>query len=132
MNGSTSSTASQDAGDDVSILMASFATDLDDPAMAVALIADFSVRDGTQQRIASAFADAMQRMAGDPGMLTYEVHRERHAPTRFVVYERWRSLADLDAHLRTPYVRTLRRLIDEVLVGDPAFRVLIPVRQRAR
>jgi quinol monooxygenase YgiN len=42
------------------------------------------------------------------------------------VYERWKSLADLEAHLRTLYITTLISETDEVLGGAPEFQVLMP------
>jgi quinol monooxygenase YgiN len=50
-------------------------------------------------------------------------------PTRYVVYERWQSLADLEAHLRTPHTTSLIAALTETLVGTPDFRVLTPAGQ---
>ena len=37
------------------------------------------------------------------GVLAYQLHLEADNPDAFIVYERWRSLDALEAHLRTPY-----------------------------
>jgi len=118
--------------DDASAIAASFATALEDPAQPLALLVQFSVREGTQGMVESAFAEARRPTSAEPGAIAYELHRERSAPTRFVVYERWRSLADLEAHLRTPYIRALRQLLDEVIVDTPNFRVLTPSHPASR
>jgi Antibiotic biosynthesis monooxygenase len=55
-----------------------------------------------------------------------EAHREGQDATGFAVYEQWRSLADLDRHLRTPYVTRLRDRLSRVMEGEPEFRVLLP------
>lgn len=112
--------------DDVSAIIASFGAALQDVNQPLAILAQFQVRDGTQDLVEAAFAEASASTAEEPGVIAYQMHRERQAPTRIVVYERWRSLADLDAHLRTPYIRALRRVIDGAVVGTPEFRVLIP------
>lgn len=118
--------SSTDLDDDVSAIIASFGAALQDVSKPLAILAQFQVRDGTQDLVEAAFAEASVSTAEEPGVIAYQVHRERQAPTRFVVYERWRSLADLDAHLRTPYIRALRRVIDGAVVGTPEFRVLMP------
>lgn len=118
--------SSTDLDDDVSAIIASFGAALQDVSEPLAILAQFQVRDGTQDLVEAAFAEASVSTAEEPGVIAYQVHRERQAPTRFVVYERWRSLADLDAHLRTPYIRALRRVIDGAVVGTPEFRVLMP------
>lgn len=118
--------SSTDLDDDVSAIIASFGAALQDVSTPLAILAQFQVRDGMQDLVEAAFAEASVSTAEEPGVIAYQVHRERQAPTRFVVYERWRSLADLDAHLRTPYIRALRRVIDGAVVGTPEFRVLMP------
>ena len=115
-----------ESSDDVATIISSFAAALENPRKPLALLAEFHVRQGTQDLVEAAFADAREPTAAEPGVIVFELHRERGEPTRFVVYERWRSLGDLEAHLRTPYIRTLRRLLDGLIVGVPEFRVLTP------
>jgi quinol monooxygenase YgiN len=112
--------------DDVAAIINSFGAALHDVTKPLAVLAQFEVRDGSQDLVEAAFAEASGSTAEEPGVLAYELHRERQAPTRFVIYERWRSLADLEAHLRTPYIRALRRVIGGAIVGAPQFRVLMP------
>lgn len=114
------------SSDDVSTIISSFAAALEDPRKPLALLAEFHVRQGTQDLVEAAFADIREPTAAESGVIAFELHRERREPTRFVVYERWRSLADLEAHLRTPYIRALRRLLDGLMVGVPEFRILTP------
>lgn len=48
------------------------------------------------------------------------------AESRFVVYEQWRTLADLEAHFRTDYFSRLRTEFNALIVDGPEFRVLLP------
>jgi quinol monooxygenase YgiN len=120
------STAPAGERDDVSAIIDAFAVQLYDVDKPFAILAQFEVRDGTQAAVEAAFAEASIPTAAEAGAITYTLHREREAPTRFVVYERWRSLGDLEAHLRTPYIRKVRRVIDDALAGAPVFRILMP------
>jgi quinol monooxygenase YgiN len=56
-------------------------------------------------------------------VLAYQLHREPNNPDAFVVYEHWRSLDDLEAHLRTAYIAALRAEIDAVMEGEPNSRL---------
>ena len=62
----------------------------------------------------------------EAGVLAYQLHREPDNPSGFIVYERWRSLEDLEGHLRTTYIAALRAEIDAVLEGQPSFQVMLP------
>lgn len=43
----------------------------------------------------------------EEGCIRYAVHRDNADPDHLVLLERWRSQADLDAHLATPHVAAL-------------------------
>ena len=43
-----------------------------------------------------------------------------------MIYERWKSLADLDAHLKTNHIKALLAVLPDVSVGAPEVRVLLP------
>ena len=112
--------------DEVGGIIAAFAAQVGERHRALALIARFRVRAGAGPRIENAFAEASAQTASEAGVLAYQLHREPNNPDSFVVYERWRSLDDLEAHLRTPYIAALRAEIDAVMDGQPDFRVILP------
>ncbi len=112
--------------DAVGGIIATFAAQLGDWRGPLALIARFSVRAGTGPRIEKAFLEASAQTAHETGALEYRLHRQPDNPEAFVVYERWRSLDDLEAHLRTSYVAALREEIDAVIEGQPSFQVMLP------
>jgi hypothetical protein len=39
--------------------------------------------------------------------VAYDLNRDVKEPTRYLIYERWKSLADIEAHLKGPYITTL-------------------------
>jgi quinol monooxygenase YgiN len=114
------------ATDEVGGIIAAFAVQIGDHHRPLALIGQFRVRTGTGGRIEKAFADASVQTAREAGVLAYQLHRQTDNPDAFVVYERWRSLDDLEAHLRTTYIATLRAEIDAVMEGEPNFQVMLP------
>lgn len=112
--------------DEVGGIIAAFERQLGDRRQPLAIIARFRVRTGAGARLAAAFGEASAQTAREAGALTYQLHRETDNADAFVVYERWRSLDDLEAHLRTPYISALRAEIDAVMVGEPSFNIVIP------
>jgi quinol monooxygenase YgiN len=114
------------ATDEVGGIVAAFAAQVGDPHRPLALIGRFRVRAGAGFQIEKAFAEASVHTAREGGALAYQLHREPQNPDAFVVYERWRSLEDLEAHLRTTYVAALRAEIDAVMEGQPSFQVMLP------
>lgn len=113
--------------DRVSASIAAFNAELGGSAKPFALLARIQVKDGTQQRFESAFASAGRATRKDKGVIAYDLSREPREATHYIVYERWDSLMDLEAHLRTAHITTLFSVIDEVLAGVPDFHVFIPV-----
>ena len=93
--------------------------------------------------MAKSKAADMQHDKGHPAMKTppivsakdWEAAREgmlgkekalMRARDALVVYERWRSLEDLELHLRTSYIAALRAEIDAAMEGQPSFQLLLP------
>jgi len=112
--------------DEVGSIIAAFAAQVGDRHRSLALIARFRVRKGAGPRIEKAFAEAALQTAREAGVFAYQLHREPDNSDAFVVYERWRSLQDLEAHLRMPYIAALRAEIDTVMEGQPSFQVMLP------
>jgi quinol monooxygenase YgiN len=67
-------------------------------------------------RFEAAFATAIAATRDEAGMIAYDLNRDENHRTQYVVYERWRTLADLERHLRTPYIQTL---IEETNASSP-------------
>lgn len=112
--------------DEVGRIIAAFAAQVGDRQRSLALIARFRVRSGVGAQIEKAFAKAAAPTGKEVGVLAYQLHREADNPDAFIVYERWRSLDALEAHLRTPYIAALRAEIDAAMEGQPHFQVILP------
>ncbi len=57
--------------------------------------------------MAEAFQACIDKTHEEEGCLLYALHRDNADPNHFVHLERWRSQADLDAHMTKPYVADL-------------------------
>jgi|SRR5882672_573052 len=87
------------------------------------MVLRFQVQAGPQQRVRAALAAARPLTLTEPGTRLFEANRDAEDATRFVIYERWDSLRDLDKHLRTLHVAALRSMA-------PDFKVLAAARTR--
>ena len=113
--------------DDVSAIVGAFETQLGNRTIPFAMIARFQVTEDAQARVEQAFEKAVPPTLREPGVLAYRPHRDPAATACFVVYECWKSLDDLDAHLRTPYIVELRQEIEAAMTGAPEFNLLRPL-----
>jgi quinol monooxygenase YgiN len=115
-----------DANDDVAAIIEAFRTQLHDPVNSLSLLVRFEVAERDGEAVVAAFEQAKSRTLNERGCFVFELNRDPRGPGRFVVYERWRSLTDLEEHLRTDYVAELRSVFNRLILGEPEFQVLLP------
>ncbi len=65
----------------------------------------------------------LQRMVGptraEAGCLRYDLHESTTEPGWFLLYETWKTAADLDAHFQTPYLKAFFQMVPE-LADEPS------------
>lgn len=100
-----------------------------DPERSFTIIAELTANAGRSSEVAAAIAGsgAVGLTLAEPGCLAYDVCQDTDSPERFVVYERWRDLMALAAHLETPHFAAVGAALGGLLAGAPAVRVLVPV-----
>ena len=119
-------TVSVNAKDDIATIIEALRAELRDPAKPLALLVRFSVTAGNSAKVEAAFGRARPQTLNEPGCRAFELNRDARDPGRFVVYEQWRTLADLEAHFRTDYFSRLRAEFNALIADGPEFRVLLP------
>ncbi len=112
---------------DVSAIVGAFEAQLGSRTIPFAMIARFRVTEESQARVEQALKKAVPPTRREPGVLIYQPHRDPRVSAGFVVYECWKSLDDLDAHLRMPYIVDLRQEIEATMTGAPEFNLLWPL-----
>lgn len=113
--------------DDVTAIIGMFRKELVDPARPFALLVHFRVHAGVSARVRALFAEARVPTLRDTGCITFDLNEHASDPRRYVVHEKWNSLADLDTHLRTSHASALRTAYNGLIDGVPEFTVLVPV-----
>ena len=114
------------AADDNAAILGAIRSELQNPSEPLSLLVRFTVHDGHGEHVEAAFGRARSRTLEEPGCRAYELHHDPRDPHSFVVYEQWRSLADLEAHFRKDYFAAVRNEINALIAGTPEFQVLLP------
>jgi quinol monooxygenase YgiN len=120
-------TVTIDASDDSATILRAFGAELRDPAKPLSLLVRFTVEASDAAKVEASFGKARALTVNEPGCRAYELSRDPRDQGRFVVYEQWRSLADLEAHFRKDYFSAVRAELKELIVDTPEFQVLLPV-----
>lgn len=102
---------------------------LADPSGPFTLIVELEAQTGRGDDVAAAIRQTrvVELTQSEPGCVAYEIDRDADSPDRFVVYERWRDLAALEAHALTPHFAAAGESLGGLLAGAPGVRVLLPL-----
>jgi quinol monooxygenase YgiN len=90
------------------------------------LVIRMTVKEGSATKFEEAFAKAAKATKAEKGCITYELNRDTEDTSRYVVYERWKSVADLESHIKSDYIKELLKALPDLVTGAPEPRVLIP------
>jgi quinol monooxygenase YgiN len=71
------------------------------------VIARWRARAGEEDAVARAFAEIVPASRAEPGILSYQVHRDPEDPAVFTIYERYRDEAAYQAHLDSEHMQRL-------------------------
>jgi quinol monooxygenase YgiN len=99
---------------------------LKNPDKPFTLIVRIQVKEGAEKQFEAAFSKAIPASRKEKGNLAYDLNRDIQDPSRYLVYERWKDLAALEVHLKTPHLRELLAELPKVTEGAPESQVLLP------
>lgn len=100
---------------------------VEDPAKPFTIAVTLKAKAGEGAKVEAAFAKAVKSFRAEKGCALYEVSRDVKSPTTYFVYERWRDVAGLEAHLNTEAFRTIGEELRDALEGPPEVKVMVPV-----
>lgn len=82
----------------------------------VVLVVDFEVKPGSEPEFEQVFRRSVTCSRLEPGNVAFNIHKVVDSDRRYVLYEIWRSPADLEAHFAQPYTQALFAMFDRTLV----------------
>ena len=82
------------------------------------LIASMKAKPGQEEELGRRLSALVAPSRQEEGCINYDLHRSNDDPAVWMLYENWRSKADLDLHFETPYLKDFLGRAEEVLAGD--------------
>jgi quinol monooxygenase YgiN len=87
------------------------------------LIVHVQVKEGEEKAMLEAAKPAVAATLKEKGCLAYELHQDLEDPTKFVFYERWKSVEALRDHLGAAHTKKLLGAVGKIVSGAPKFAV---------
>lgn len=90
-----------------------------DPSTEVTVMLILDFKEGGASEVLRQMVPEVRRTREEEGCIAFDLFRVDDQPDRVVVFERWRSQADLDLHWRQDYTRRVLALFEQTLLQPP-------------
>ncbi len=84
----------------------------------IGTVAVIAGKPGTGDTLEAALRDLATGTHSEEGCVLYSLQRGVAEPDTFVTVEKWRSQADLDAHMQTPHIAAALGIATDLLARD--------------
>lgn len=85
----------------------------------VTVLAVFKAKPGGEKKLFEILSAMAEEARNDPGCLLFECKRSRDHNDLFLFHEEWSSQADVENHLKMPYLAKYREQRAPYLEGSP-------------
>lgn len=82
------------------------------------LIARLTAKPETAEELGSGLKALIAPTLSEEGAIGYVLHRDNDDANVWVLYETWRSRADLDAHFEQPYTKAMMERFPDLLAKE--------------
>jgi quinol monooxygenase YgiN len=80
------------------------------------VVATFNAKPGRSQELGQRLAALVRPARSEAGCVNYDLHQSTEDENVWMVYENWRSRADLDVHIQTPLLQALVKDLPDLTV----------------
>jgi quinol monooxygenase YgiN len=94
-----------------------------DPSKPFALIVTFKVKAGNEKKFEEAFAPCLVATRKEKGCVAYYLNRDPDHPELYVMYEQFRGVEGLAAHMKEKHTEKLLSTVIPMCDGDPTIKV---------
>ena len=77
------------------------------------------VLDNKVDEVEREFRKLVPKVLKDPGVIAYVVHRSIDDPSRFFIYEKYKSREDIDYHRSTSHYKEFFEAFKSIKDGEP-------------
>lgn len=95
--------------------------------MSEVIVAIATVKEGREAEAEKAIRSCIEATHAEEGCERYALHRVKGESRKFVMVEKWRSQADIDAHFATPHLADLMTALGDAADGPATILVCEPV-----
>src|SRR5260370_37310399 len=81
------------------------------------LVVRVRAKSGKEARLRQEMQGLLSPTRAEAGCLRYDLHESKSEPGWFLLYEMWKSEADLDSHFQTPYLKAFFQMAPELRAG---------------
>ena len=78
-------------------------------------VAYFRAKPGREDDLARILSDMVAPTRAEQGCVNYDLHQHQDDPSRFVLYEGWKSPEALDQHMTLPHFKTMLAALEDVV-----------------
>lgn len=96
------------------------------PKKPFTMLVRLEVKEGANAKFESAFAPAIKATRAEKGCMAYDLSHDTDSAGSYLLYERWKTLADLQAHLNADHIKSLIPQLGDLTAKPPEIQVLIP------
>jgi quinol monooxygenase YgiN len=89
-----------------------------DPSRPFALLVTIKAKAGKERDVETVFAPCLTATKKEPGCLAYELNRDTEDPSTYVMYEKFKSVAALEEHLKQDHTRKLLEALEPLTDGE--------------
>ena len=87
------------------------------------LIVSFKVKKGEEKTLLDAAKPCIAATVKEKGCKRYELHQDLENSTKFVLFERWDSVKDLEAHMGADHTKKLLATLGKIVDGPPKLEI---------
>ena len=98
---------------------------LKDEKKTFAILVTFKVKAGNEKKFEEAFAPCLTATRKEPGCIAYYLNRDPDAPNTYIMYESFKGIPGLEAHMKEKHTQTLLATVIPLCEGDPTIKVFI-------
>jgi Uncharacterized conserved protein len=82
------------------------------------LIARLTAKPETAEELGNGLKALIAPTLSEEGAIGYVLHRDNDDANVWIIYETWRSRADLDAHFEQPYTKAMMEQFPDLLAKE--------------
>lgn len=112
------------AADEENPIVKQIKSKVKDEKKTFALLVTFKVKAGEEKKFEAAFAPCLAATRKEPGCVAYYLNRDPDEANTYVMYESFKGIPALEAHLKEKHTETLLATVIPMCDGGPKLKVL--------